>query len=125
MHRQLGQADIHCIESHMSIGNISQSRTSRHIGTVGKGLAGNAGLFADCPENSCGYCICSILLVGVVLDYNPLVHGRTVGRICKFSVIWMNRMSIVSRYHKAGGQSHQILILAASQTAVDPAQGIL
>ena len=44
MHRQLGQADIHCIESHMSIGNISQSRTSRHIGTVGKGLAGNAGL---------------------------------------------------------------------------------
>ena len=74
VHRQLRQADVEGVDGHMRAGNIAQRGAAQQIGAVGEVLHRYACVLAELVEHRCRDAVRGVLLVGVELDDDALVH---------------------------------------------------
>ena len=90
-----------------------------------EGLVGHARPLAQHFEQGAGNRVRGVLLVGAVLDHDPLVQIGTVGGVALIRLVGMDAVGVVRRHHKAGGDGRQIVLLRAPQPVIDSTQNVL
>ena len=125
MHGQLGQADVHAVHGYLCHGKVAQSAAADLIGTVGKILQRDTGAGGKLFGNGHAHAVAGVLLAGVHLDHNALVHVGAVVHIGVFRVVGVHGVGVVGAEHEAGSHRTVEVLIAGADVLRDAVQYVV
>lgn len=125
VHGQLGQADVHAVHGYLRHGKVAQSAAADFIGTVGKILQRDTGAGGQLFGNGHAHAVAGVLLTGVDLDHNALVHVGAVVHIGVFRVVGVHGVGVVGAEHEAGRHRTVEVFIAGADVLRDAVQHVV
>ena len=125
VHGQLGQADVHAVHGYLCHGKVAQSAAADLIGTVGKILQRDTGAGGKLLCHGHAHAVAGVLLAGVDLDHDALVHVGAVVHIGIFRVVGVHGVGVVGAEHEAGSHRTVEVLIAGADVLRDAVQNVV